>query len=208
MDFPQAAGWLRALVVVLILGSLRCAGRADVRPHEPANASSNATAIAHFEADVDRYLTLHRQLEAELPKLPREATPEEIDAHQRALGARIAAARAAARQGALFTPAMERYLEQLFDRVFTGLDGRNLLGSIMDENPGIPAIAVNQRYPDSVPLSTMPPAILEALPELEEDMEYRFVGRRLVLFDAHAHLVVDFTSELLPAITQHGRDAR
>jgi hypothetical protein len=29
-------------------------------------------------------------------------------------------------------------------------------------------------------------------------MEYRFIGRRLVLIDSHAHLIVDFTDELLP----------
>ena len=31
-------------------------------------------------------------------------------------------------------------------------------------------------------------------------MEYRFVGRRLVLLDAHGHIIVDFTDELLPGL--------
>jgi hypothetical protein len=44
----------------------------------------------------------------------------------------------------------------------------------------------------------MPPPVLEPLPKLEEDLEYRFVGERLVLVDAHAHLIVDFTEDVLP----------
>jgi hypothetical protein len=94
---------------------------------------------------------------------------------------------------------MQRYLARLLDEVLRGTDGKNALGMIMDENPGIPELAVNERYPDTVPLSTMPPELLSRLPPLEEDMEYRFVGRRLVLLDAHAHMIVDFTGELLPA---------
>jgi len=70
--------------------------------------------------------------------------------------------------------------------------------SIMDENPGVPDLRVNDRYPDSVPLSTMPPQVLESLPRLDEDIEYRFIGERLVLMDAHAHLVIDFTENVLP----------
>ena len=48
---------------------------------------------------------------------------------------------------------------------------------------------MNGRYPDTVPLSTVPPQVLQTLPKLGEDMEYRFIGERLVLYDVHAHLV-------------------
>jgi hypothetical protein len=40
--------------------------------------------------------------------------------------------------------------------------------------------------------------VLKALPKLEEDLEYRFIGERLVLMDAHAHIIVDFTDDVLP----------
>ena len=144
------------------------------------------------------YLTLHRKLEGQLPKQKTEATPEEIDKNQRALAALVQQARPNARPGEFFTPEMQAYRHRVFDEVFVGTDGKNLLGSIMDENPGLPQLVINERYPDAVPLSTMPPEILNILPKLEEDMEYRFVGRRLVLLDAHAHLILDFTDELLP----------
>ena len=44
----------------------------------------------------------------------------------------------------------------------------------------------------------MPPEILDALPDLEEDMEYRFIGDRLILLDTHAHVVADFIDDALP----------
>lgn len=164
----------------------------------PAKPAASSAAPAEFEARVKEYLALHRKLETQLPKLPVQASPEQIDKNQRALGELLRSARPNARQGEFFTPEMQQFLGRLFDGVFTGKDGKTLLASIMDENPGIPELVVNERYPDSVPLSTMPPEVLSKLPRLEEDMEYRFVGRRLVLLDAHAHMIVDFTGELLP----------
>jgi hypothetical protein len=44
----------------------------------------------------------------------------------------------------------------------------------------------------------MPPQVLKALPKLEEELEYRFIGERLVLMDARAHIIVDFTDDVLP----------
>ena len=180
-----------ALLVTTGLALVGCTGATP--PPSP-----HAAATARFEERVKEYLVLHRKLEGQLPKQKKEATPEEIDKNQRALAALVQQARPNARQGEFFTPEMQAYLHRVFDEVFVGTDGKNLLGSIMDENPGLPQLVINERYPDAVPLSTMPPEILNILPKLEEDMEYRFVGRRLVLLDSHAHLILDFTDELLP----------
>ena len=76
--------------------------------------------------------------------------------------------------------------------------GAALRAGIMDENPVGLKLAVNQRYPDEVPLSTMPPELLEELPKLPEELEYRFVGDRLIVMDVHAHLIVDFMPQALP----------
>jgi hypothetical protein len=44
----------------------------------------------------------------------------------------------------------------------------------------------------------MPPQVLAALPRLPEDLEYRFIGSRLILLDVHAQIVVDFIEDALP----------
>ncbi len=68
----------------------------------------------------------------------------------------------------------------------------------MDENPVGLTLAVNGRYPDTVPLSSVPPQVLQTLPKLSEDLEYRFVGDRLILLDTHAHVIADFIDDALP----------
>ena len=189
MAYFRVIAWL-----VIASSTVGCAGRSAA----PTVNSDPVPAMRSFETRIGEYVTLHREIEQKLPKLGREATPEEIDKNQRELGALMRSTRPDAKQGEFFTPEVQEFLASLFGRVFRGENGKNLLGSIMDENPGLPKISVNERYPDDVPLSTMPPEILDALPELEEDMEYRFIGRRLALIDSHAHIIVDFTHELLP----------
>jgi hypothetical protein len=46
--------------------------------------------------------------------------------------------------------------------------------------------------PEGVPLSFMPPRLLASLPPLPPEVQYRFIGRSLVLWDVHANLIVDF----------------
>jgi hypothetical protein len=67
----------------------------------------------------------------------------------------------------------------------------------MEENPRNIRLAVNARYPDSIPYSTTPAPILLLLPTLPEELEYRFVGDRLVLLDIHAGTVVDYIDHAL-----------
>jgi hypothetical protein len=40
--------------------------------------------------------------------------------------------------------------------------------------------------------------VLAALPKLPEEVEYRFVGDRLILLDAHGHIIVDYIEDALP----------
>lgn len=163
---------------------------------QPVNA--DAAAVSGFLERVKEYVALHQKLEDALPHLSKESTPQEIDKHQRALGQQIQASRRGAKQGDIFVPASQAVFKQLLARVFGGGDGPALKASIMDENPGIPALAVNERYPDAVPLSTIPPQVLQGLPKLPEEMEFRFIGNDLILMDVHAHIIADFIRNAFP----------
>jgi hypothetical protein len=60
-----------------------------------------------------------------------------------------------------------------------------------EENPeGVPPLGVDEPFPWGAQ-NLMPPTVLRALPALPDELEYRFVGRDLVLIDIHANLVVD-----------------
>ena len=53
------------------------------------------------------------------------------------------------------------------------------------------ALPINGGYPTHKPLSTVPPNVLATLPRLPEDVEYRFAGDQLFLFDTRAGVVID-----------------
>ena len=165
-----------------------------------AQVSANVPAVTVFVERVNEYVALHKKLEATLPKLPQEATPVQIDQNERALGKLIQDARKGAQRGDLFTPEMTIFVKNLMAQVFGGPGGQKLRSSVMDENVKELPLKVNQRFPDVIPISTMPPAILKALPELPEQMQYRFVASQFVLLDSHSHLVADFIPAVLPPI--------
>lgn len=164
-------------------------------------AASDAPApppIAAFDARVKEYLALRDKAAADLPKLSKESTPEEVVRHQQALAARIKTARKGARPGDFFNPDLQALVKRTVAEVLSGPDAKSVKASIMDENPGSPRLAVNERYPTSVPLTTMPPQILGTLPRLPKGLEYRFLGPHLILLDTDADLVVDFTAGVIP----------
>ena len=59
-------------------------------------------------------------------------------------------------------------------------------------------VRVNAVYPEHIPLQTMPPSILLNLPELPRELDYRIVGRTLVLRDVGANLIVDYIPGAIP----------
>jgi hypothetical protein len=165
---------------------------------QPAPAGSDAQTIAAFNQRLKEYADLHNKIEKTLPPLPKEASPAAIDKHQRALAPLLLEQRKTAKRGDLFAPDMERFIRRVFAQIFSGTEGAKLKATIMDENPTGIRLAVNSRYPDEVPLSTMPPQVLALLPKLPDDLEYRFIGDRLILLDVHAHTVADFIENALP----------
>ena len=90
-------------------------------------------------------------------------------------------------------------MRKIFRRVIRhrceGPRRRELRAEIIDENTRPGPLRVNGSYPSDVPLSTVPPRMLEALPRLPEELEYRFVDRQLILFDNHAQIIVDYMTK-------------
>ena len=157
----------------------------------PSLMSADNSVVTDFEQRVRDFLKLRDAAEARVGRIPNGATPEQIVKRQHALGAEIAKQRAGAAPGAIFVPGMQTYIRNVVQRVITGPDGAVIKASLMDENPMAARVAINERYPDTVPMSTMPPDVLAALPSLPADLEYRFVGNRLILLDIRSHFVID-----------------
>lgn len=159
---------------------------------------ADAKALETMNDGMKTYVELHKKLEDGLPKLPDSATPQQIDTNQRELEKRVRQARASAKQGDIFTPQAQVVIKRLLAQIFDGPDGKQLKASILDEYTGNAKVAVNGRYPDDVPVSTVPPEVLQVLPKLAEDMEYRFIGDTLIILDGHAHVIADYIPDALP----------
>ena len=113
---------------------------------------------------------------------------------------RIRAERAAAKQGDMFTADIERWFRLTLADCLEGVDTEVLL-TIMNEDGWKDFVfvpEVNGRWPEGTPLPSMPVHVLATLPALPVELEYRFMNRDLVLWDAHANVVVDFIRGALP----------
>ena len=118
------------------------------------------------------------------------------------LAAHIRAARQGARPGDIFTDGVARMIRR---RIATCLPPE-VLDAILAENqpdyeqpeaPAAPPLRVNAAWPPQIPFDFVPPQLLAALPPLPPELQYRIVGRSLVLWDHHANLVVDFLPRAL-----------
>jgi len=207
-----------SLVAAAVLALSACASGDKQPPTPPATSASpssapttervvgpltpaDAQALATMNDRLKQYVDVHRKIERSLPKLPKDATPQQIDKNQRALEKLLRQARVTAKPGDIFTPEARPVIKRLLANVFGGPDGKQLKASIMDESQAAPSAAkltVNARYPDIVPLTTIPPQVLQTLPKLTEDLEYRFIGNALILLDVHAHIIADFIEDALP----------
>jgi hypothetical protein len=183
----------------------------------PPDVNQRAQAMKDFTDRCEEYATLHDKLASDLPKLPKKATPEQIAAHEDALAAAIRSARKDARQGDFFTPEISRVLLELVGSEFREEDATRVREAVRHDNPRPDlkdpkmrerpqpppkrevVLAPNTPYPDAEPVSSVPPEVFATLPKLPEPLEYRFVGRSLVLRDRAAALIVDYLPKAIPA---------
>ena len=160
--------------------------------------ASDKQAAARFESRTKEYAQLRGRLEGKLPKLPKKATPEQIEAYKAALQRTVQTARAGARQGQIFTPDAARLIRAIIKAEFKGRDRRELREMVFEaETKGV-RVKVNAPYPEAKELVEMPPTLLLALPQLPKQIRYRFVGRNLLLVDRENGLILDYMMHAVP----------
>jgi hypothetical protein len=157
--------------------------------HPPVNAASSI--IQDFEKRVAAYLQLRKSIEANLPKLKPTPSEEKISHHETDLRRAVREARKNARPGDIFTPEIAGEIRRLTAIAAQPEDGNHIAQSLRHAEPVQLHLEINERYPESVPLQSTPPSLLENLPMLPPEIEYRITGRDLVLLDVKANLVVD-----------------
>jgi hypothetical protein len=155
-------------------------------------------AFAAFEARVKEYVSLRESIEAKMPKLPKNATPEQIESHKTAFQEAVRAARTSAKQGDLFVPVLAAHIRAVIKSETPTRVKREVRETVQGSEVKAVPLRVNYPYPDTEELLEMPPTLLLRLPQLPKQVRYRYVGRNMLLVDRENGLIVDFMTDALP----------
>jgi hypothetical protein len=206
------------LAVACVLGALAGAGCAGGMKNEhiapPATVDMDAEELGKFRHEIEEYVELHQELLHRIPNVGPQATPEEITAHKEKMRVAIQKERQGERQGEIFRPDVEAAFRRIFAQELAGPEGPAIVQGARQGNPrseGVPTarspnaenkravtVAVNATYADDAPMSMVPPTLLLKLPQLPEQVKYRFVGRDLILRDTEANVILDYIKNILP----------
>jgi hypothetical protein len=181
---------LAAISAVQLMCVALVAGQERVNPQ--------AEVMAQFSQRVASYLELQKKVEGKLPAQKETNDPEQIKAHVTALATGIRAARAGAKAGDLFNGAAEQF-RRIIRQDAQSRSVRDAFAA-MQEVPKNTPPRVNADYPETAALATVPPLILTRLQRLPDGLEYRFMGRDLILRDSKANLIVDILHEAVPTV--------
>jgi hypothetical protein len=189
------------VTLVAIAVSAGCRHQPDSNAAKADNVVTDpppAGPMVEFGARVQQYLAVRAAADAKVPDLKETSDPAQVSEREKALGEAVRALRANAKQGDIFTPdaaaEMKRIVKEDFDR-----RPKTDQKAVLEEVPKRVPVKINETYPTSEALATVPPALLLKLPTLPEQLEYRFLDRDLILRDIKANVIVDFIPDAVPS---------
>jgi hypothetical protein len=166
---------------------------------QQATTAEREAVLKGFNQRVKAYTDLKKKLEADLPSLRTgDRGTGKAEHVESALASQIMAARKDARPGDIFGDAAG-YFREIIEHDTETRGIRDAYAARQEVPPKSPPM-VNTLYPEKAALATVPPLILVNLPRLPDGLEYRFMGRDLILRDRDANLVVDFVPRAVPVL--------
>ena len=202
---------MRRTRLLVVMGLLSLSVDSSVAFGAPATFSSTATtasaqqdpvyepAFRTFHDAVLEYVRLQRRIRTEVPALMVTSEPQRITDASDTLAAAIQRARRTAKKGDIINQATASVIAERLRTALKGVDIATFVDGINDESKFRGQPRVHMRFPAAAPMATMPAALLEILPTLPDELEYRLVGRHLILRDRDAALVIDYVVDAIPA---------
>jgi hypothetical protein len=183
-----------------LLSALLCMCLAAQAPVQNSTAvNQDGLLVGDFQKQVNEYVKIHKKAEQGVPPLKKTDSAHIINEHRRLLATNIRAARPDAKQGAIFSPDVSRLFKRLIAKAYQSADPAKLTASLRHDEPVREVrVQVNAAYPEGVPLQTTPPSLLLTLPQLPPALDYRIVGRNLILRDTEANIIVDYIPAAIP----------
>lgn len=164
---------------------------------QPLNPLGEAT--LEFQKRVEAYMKIHNEAEAKVPNLKKTDDPVEISQREQALGQMIMTLRAQAPANEIFAKEYQPQFVKIVQDDFANRSAADRK-ALVHELPRNVKVDVNTVYPTTIPLITFPAGLLRKLPDLPPELEYRIVGRHLILRDVKANLIVDVLRDVVPTI--------
>jgi hypothetical protein len=154
--------------------------------------------VQQFRQSIDEYMALRRHLTRRLPPLEVTDDAHRLDHAVEARAAAIRRARASARTGDIFNASAGDLFRSRIERTLaTPPCSVAALSRDANEQGGQwRRGVVNDRFGWSTAVAT-PVCVLEVLPALPRELQYRFVGPDLVLVDVEASVVLDVLANVL-----------
>lgn len=140
-----------------------------------------------FSTRIEQYAELRGRLQRTLPAVTVTDDVRQIRRDIRSLEHAIRGARPGAIQGEFFTDATSAE----FKRALALIMDADVWAVLMDDNPGAFSHDIDGNYPEGKTRSTIPGIVLANLPQLPDDIEFRFLGRHLILYDMRANIIID-----------------
>ena len=157
------------------------------------SSTCEAAAVAEFTDRLQEYLSIRQEVGRDLLSERLFDDPREMLFMRDALKRSIRDARPNAQAGDLFTPRAASAFRHIIAATAAAshVDPKDFIRELRDERmPGAKQPVVNRSY-DWRLGAWMWPALLQALPPLPPDLQYRIVDDDLVLIDLRANLVID-----------------
>ena len=196
-----------APTLVAIAGLLVASCRSGPPPDEAANpgakdqpAPTDTVAkptFADFSKRIDFYMEQRQRAEAAVPELKETSDPKKVSDREKALGDAIRTVRADAHQGEIFTEAAAVEFRRIVEADFGKRPAKEQAAVLVEVPVTVPP-RINISYPTELPLATFPPTLLMNLPTLPDVLEYRFLGRHLILRDIKGNVIVDYIPDVVP----------
>lgn len=167
-------------------------------PQEVAAPAADAAAMAQFDAAIAKYIAMRRGALTEVPGPVKDSSSTQLTNASDALAGSIQRARRGAQAGAIFSPPVADAIKRRIANAVAAGHLEATLADIDDDGKESVTPAVHLRLPISAQMATMPAGLLKVLPTLPKELEYRIVGRYLILRDVDASLILDYIPGAVP----------
>jgi hypothetical protein len=182
-----------------LLLALSLAMPAGPTPFQAPPANPIGTAVLGFKERVAEYVKLHKEAASKVPKLTETKDAGSMQSREAALASMIKQLRSGAKEGDIFGQDFRAVLAREVRKDFLRRSAADRT-AVMQEQPVKMRLSVNMTYPTDKPLKTFPAQLLQKLPELPPELEYRIVGHHIVLRDVPANIIVDVARDIVPKI--------